>query len=70
MAGIFDRRFHPRFVSIYTEKIDAKFITYHEVQDWQDQDMRGYRMIFRDENDDTFEITVNVYIGYGMLDTF
>ncbi len=54
----------------YTEKIDAKFITYHEVQDWQDQDMHGYRMIFRDENDDTFEITVNVYLGYGMLDTF
>lgn len=54
----------------YSEKVDAKFITYHEVQDWQDADMRGYRMIFRDENDDTFEITVNVYISYGMLETF
>ena len=54
----------------YSERINAKFITYHIVQEWDDADQNGYRLIFRDDKDDTFEITVNISIAYGMINTF
>ena len=54
----------------YSEKLNAKFITYHIVQQWDDADQNGYRLIFRDEKDDTFEITLNISIGGGSIETF
>lgn len=54
----------------YSKRIGAKFITYHQVQEWTDEDMMGYRMIFRDDKNDTFEITVNISLTGQYIQAF
>lgn len=54
----------------YSKRIDAKFITYHQVQEWGEDDAVGYRMIFRDNRDDTFEITVDISLANGYIHTY
>lgn len=53
----------------YSEKIDAKFITYHLLQSYTDEYYSSYRLIFRDENDDTFDINLNLYVDDMYLET-
>lgn len=58
--GALSEKYRNAIYNHYAKRFDAKFITYHQVQDWTDEDMMGYRMIFRDDKNDTFEITVNI----------
>ena len=54
----------------YSKKLNAKFVTYHLVQEWDEIDQNGYRLIFKDDNDDTFEITLNISISQAYINTF
>ena len=42
----------------------------HQVQEWSEADTMGYRLVFRDNRDDTFELTVNISLSEGYIDTF
>ena len=53
-----------------SDKADAKFITYHLLQSATDEYYSSYRIIFRDERDDTFNITLNLYVEDKYLDTY
>ena len=62
-------RYRNALYNHYSDRIGAKFITLHQVQEWNEGDVMGYRLIFRDNNDDTFEITLNISLSYGYIET-
>ena len=63
-------RYRNAIYNHYSKHIDAKFITYHQVQEWTDEDVMGYRMIFRDDKNATFEITVNISLTNQYVNAF
>ncbi len=63
-------RYRNAIYNHYSDRIDAKFITMHQVQEWSEEDTMGYRLVFRDNRDDTFELTVNISLSEGYIETF
>ena len=47
----------------------VKFMTYHQLQDKDDYFDTGYRLIFRDEKDDTFEVTIYISLATAEIRT-
>lgn len=66
--GICERYLNALYNNL-SSKADVKFITYHLLQSYTDEYYSSYRLIFRDERDDTFNITLHLYVDDRYLDT-
>ena len=53
----------------YSSRINAKFVTYHLVQDTYDYDYANYILIFRDGKNETFEISLEISVNAGHIET-
>ncbi len=53
----------------FSNQISAKLVTHHVVDEWTTSDLTSYRLVFRDDKNYTFEITVNVSEVDGYLTT-
>ena len=54
----------------YQKQVSAKLVTYRKVQDLPDESTVGYRLVFRDAKNYTFQVTVNTYVKEGRITTF
>ena len=44
----------------YSKTIDAKFINYYKTGDYYGDDIQSYRLIFKDDRNDTFDVTFSI----------
>lgn len=63
-------RFSNALYNHYVKTISAKLVTYNKVMDSDVDDLVSYRLIFRDSKNYTFQITVNVGVSKGYIETF
>jgi len=54
----------------YQRQLSAKLVTYRKVQEQPEIGMVGYRIVFRDAKNYTFQVTVNVNIAEGRIESF
>lgn len=54
----------------YSKRLNAKFVTYHLIQDQYDYDYASYVLIFRDGRNETFEINLGVSVNNGYIESY
>ncbi len=62
-------RYRNAIYNQYSSRINAKFVTYHLVEDTYDYDYANYVLIFRDGKNETFEISLEISIESGHIGT-
>ena len=54
----------------YSKRLNAKFVTYHLLQDTYDYDYASYVLIFRDGRNETFEINLGISVNNDYIESY
>ncbi|MBR2993379.1 MAG: hypothetical protein IKF31_08765 [Clostridiales bacterium] len=54
----------------YSKRLNAKFVTYHLLQDTYDYDYASYVLIFRDGRNETFEINLGISVNSDYIESY
>ncbi len=69
MAKSLTERISNALYNHYQKQVSAKLVTYRKVQELPLENSVGYRLVFRDAKNYTFQITVNTYVNEGRIGT-
>ncbi len=69
MAKSLTERISNALYNHYQKQVSAKLVTYRKIQDLPLENTVGYRLVFRDAKNYTFQVTVNAYVNEGRIET-
>ncbi|MBR3340840.1 MAG: hypothetical protein IKG30_04385 [Clostridiales bacterium] len=63
-------KFRTAIYNHYASRLGAKIVTYHLIADESEYDSNEYLLVFKDDRNYSFELTVNFSIPYGNIETY
>ena len=69
MAKSLTERLSNALYNHYQKQVSAKLVTYRKIQDIPLENSVGYRLVFRDAKNYTFQITIKTSINEGRIET-